>query len=925
MHYQRILRAFLGVTMLLGANLMLHAGSQAHKEAATNKYCTCTKPIKRCCSYDKHEPISVTRDAYGVPQITGGSREDVYFAIGRVQAEDRLFQLFQTVVASAGRLSEFFGAAGGANVNSDIFVRQTGLTTAEATQQFNDLILPQYQVLYQRFLDGINSFVDEVNSDVSKLPYELKVLGFNGNSGGNPLPRFTIPDLMKLAQVAAGGSSSNPTYQLTNISIITSLVSTYGDPTTAYQIFNDIYPIPQNVKTANTLVPNCDCKTASPIAQVPMNMNRPSKKKSGAMKNMFALSDNVNAFQEYLDALDEVKRNCYPKMGGSYGAVLAGSKTANGNPLLVGGPQTDLGAPSSYYQVHVDSPRANVLVDCIGLAGVPFVALGKVNNYAITAHSASLPVNDYLLEPVTNALYLQDELIKIKQNDGSLASITIKLYRSTSGGWVVDGVAGAIPPPFGMNLPLPPGVMLTLHSAFIGNQLQFLNRFFGLVDINSIEDFVAIYLNPDWTSDLYMYNNEYADADGNILVCSSGWTQLPATIDRRFPLNFALAPVIDNTAAGSYVIKDPLLDVNTKQGYYANWNNLFRQGTEKWDGFYRTVDRQYWVDDYIKSIDKLTFEDLQRLMLRVAKAQFNNAYRAGANTNASLFFLFKELFYQTILNNSPTTAQLQALAYLDDFDGSWFAGDANSVASSLDVNPKFLLANTWLTNVARSIINPVTSGTAAPTIGNPTAVTNPSPSANTLIMNTLARVLGLECDNTIFYNGWLNGIDLNVVIPAGLNQAFALLSPSQTDPFAPPAFPWGVGRRPIEPFDNSILGVVQRMPVFNAPDFFFVCEVAPCGVVREESIMPLGESGEVFGTPPVANPPYPVSSSFLTANPATYDVNSFSQQLLYSHFTTKNDAAFRRTQCALNSGICAKCGSAPCRGPARSKHDKLRK
>ena len=48
--------------------------------------------------------IEVTRDARGVPHILAASRDDAYFALGFVHAQDRLWQMEALRRVGAGRL-----------------------------------------------------------------------------------------------------------------------------------------------------------------------------------------------------------------------------------------------------------------------------------------------------------------------------------------------------------------------------------------------------------------------------------------------------------------------------------------------------------------------------------------------------------------------------------------------------------------------------------------------------------------------------------------------------------------------------------------------------------------------------------------------------------------------------------------------------
>src|SRR6185369_8311201 len=54
-------------------------------------------------------PVRVVRDTWGVPHIYAANQEDLFFAQGFVQAQDRLFQMDLWRRAAQGRLSEVLG------------------------------------------------------------------------------------------------------------------------------------------------------------------------------------------------------------------------------------------------------------------------------------------------------------------------------------------------------------------------------------------------------------------------------------------------------------------------------------------------------------------------------------------------------------------------------------------------------------------------------------------------------------------------------------------------------------------------------------------------------------------------------------------------------------------------------------------------
>src|ERR1051326_8318613 len=58
-------------------------------------------------------PVSVLRDAHGVPHLTAASLEDLFFAQGYVTAQDRLWQMDLTRRAVGGEMAEIFPASSG--------------------------------------------------------------------------------------------------------------------------------------------------------------------------------------------------------------------------------------------------------------------------------------------------------------------------------------------------------------------------------------------------------------------------------------------------------------------------------------------------------------------------------------------------------------------------------------------------------------------------------------------------------------------------------------------------------------------------------------------------------------------------------------------------------------------------------------------
>ncbi|MGH6976543.1 MAG: penicillin acylase family protein, partial [Stellaceae bacterium] len=69
-------------------------------------------------------PVTITRDAHGIPTIVAKTDTDAAFALGYVHAQDRLFQMDLMRRYGAGRLAEWFGAVA---LPADRFTRTLGL------------------------------------------------------------------------------------------------------------------------------------------------------------------------------------------------------------------------------------------------------------------------------------------------------------------------------------------------------------------------------------------------------------------------------------------------------------------------------------------------------------------------------------------------------------------------------------------------------------------------------------------------------------------------------------------------------------------------------------------------------------------------------------------------------------------------------
>jgi penicillin amidase len=125
-------------------------------------------------------PVTVRRDAWGVPTIEAASLDDLWFANGLVAAGERLFQIDLTLRAAAGRLAEMFGER---SFDDDRFARTIGLSRAAATHvrtRWSDLD----HAMHGRFRAGLRAWIDAAPA----LPIEYALLDLVPDIPDDPEP-----------------------------------------------------------------------------------------------------------------------------------------------------------------------------------------------------------------------------------------------------------------------------------------------------------------------------------------------------------------------------------------------------------------------------------------------------------------------------------------------------------------------------------------------------------------------------------------------------------------------------------------------------------------------------------------------------------------------------------------------------------------
>ena len=119
------------------------------------------------------DEVKVARNEQGVPQIYADNTDDLFFAQGFVQAQDRFWQMDVGRHLASGRLSELFGAS---TLKSDELVRAMGWR--RVAEKEYALLAPETRDYLAAFADGVNAYLSDHSPTTMSVEYT--VLGLSG-------------------------------------------------------------------------------------------------------------------------------------------------------------------------------------------------------------------------------------------------------------------------------------------------------------------------------------------------------------------------------------------------------------------------------------------------------------------------------------------------------------------------------------------------------------------------------------------------------------------------------------------------------------------------------------------------------------------------------------------------------------------------
>ncbi len=243
-------------------------------------------------------PVTIARDAHGIPHVTGESEHDVFFAMGFTHAQDRLWQMDFIRRAVRGRLSEAFGSFA---LDIDILIRTIGLSHA-ADQAWNVLDTDTRAAL-EAYAAGVNAYLAQHRGP---WPPEFEILGLT------PQP-WQPTDSIAAIKMLAVGLSTNAFAEINRARLLQRL-----DPAALGQL--------------------------QPPALAPEAVE------------LFQESLKTAGLDDLFDLLPKDMR-----FTASNSWVVDGAHSATGMPILANDPHLGMNAPTYWYLVHQSFPGNDVV------------------------------------------------------------------------------------------------------------------------------------------------------------------------------------------------------------------------------------------------------------------------------------------------------------------------------------------------------------------------------------------------------------------------------------------------------------------------------------------------------------------------------------------------------------------------------------
>jgi len=263
--------------------------------------------------------VEVLRDPWGVPHIYAQKLDDLFFAQGFVQAQDRLWQMEMYRRTGEGRLSEILGPDALSHDRLARLIRYRGPWTEEEFASYH----PEGRRILEAFARGVNAYVDHAGDN---LPLEFALTGIRPEPWSAETPLLRMQTAMPLGDARREVRLAQQVAEFGPVE-----ANRRARPTPFREL-----TLPEGVDLA--LIGD---EVLEGLSGFRSGMPRP---------------DLVAPYDGWLQADVSENRGARENSPGSNNWVIGPGLTASGHVLLANDPHRGVANPSLRYVVHLDAP-----------------------------------------------------------------------------------------------------------------------------------------------------------------------------------------------------------------------------------------------------------------------------------------------------------------------------------------------------------------------------------------------------------------------------------------------------------------------------------------------------------------------------------------------------------------------------------------
>jgi penicillin G amidase len=381
-------------------------------------------------------PVTVRRDAHGVPHIEAATQDDLWVAQGFVTAQDRLWQMDAIRRSANGQLAEILGPT---LVKHD--EAQRNLQIRLTAERIYDHLAVEDRTRLDDYARGVNLFIAQCEQSHS-LPVEFRLLmyhpqpwrGTDSVSVGLMMVQTLDTHFeVKLARAAISARLQNPILE----SDLYPVGSWRDRPPTGLKVdLSEPQPVPPpSNKNDEDEDENTETRALPSDLATPSTLTEPQ---------------NIHALMALLGL--PVCNGC---AAGSNNWVIAGSHTASGKPLLSNDMHLTLTVPDTWYMADLRAPGFHAAG--VTLPGFPFIVAGHNEHVAWGFTALMADVQDLYIEKLDgkgnyegndaqwHPLALDHEVIAVRGSKDVAFDV-----QSTAHGTLVNPIFAAGDPPMAL-------------------------------------------------------------------------------------------------------------------------------------------------------------------------------------------------------------------------------------------------------------------------------------------------------------------------------------------------------------------------------------------------------------------------------------------------------------------------------------------